>query len=383
MVKYELGYVKGADGRGIVSIEKTGTSGLIDTYTITYSDGTTTTFVVKNGEDGSAITIDTALSSSSTNSVQNKIIKTALDSKSDSSHNHDSRYYTETEMDTKLSSKANTTHTHNISDVSNLQSALDGKADDSDIPTETSDLTNDGDGTNPFLTQHQSLASKTVTVEKQATADTGYFATYVVKQNGSQVGSKINIPKDYLVKSGSVKTCTTADVPVQGYVVGDKYIDFVVNTRDGSGTDEHFYILVSDLVDVPVAWSDITGKPSSFTPSSHSHSISDVSNLQSSLDGKADTGHTHTKSNITDFAHTHDDRYYTETETDNLLSGKAASSHTHLTSSTDILTEESYPNIGVSSGDKLITVFNAIDTKIGDLEDLIGDAITYINGSGS
>lgn len=119
----------------------------------------------------------------------------------------------------------------------------------SSVPTKTSDLTNDGDGTNPFLTQHQSLASKTVTVEKQATAESGYFATYVVKQNGAQVGSKINIPKDYLVKSGSVKTCTTANQPVSGYKVGDKYIDFVVNTKDSSGTDEHIYILVSDLVE--------------------------------------------------------------------------------------------------------------------------------------
>lgn len=40
-------------------------------------------------------------------------------------------------------------------------------------------------------------------------------------------------------------------------------------------------------------------------------------------------GHTHTKSEITDFAHTHDDRYYTESEVDSKLSGKAASSHKH------------------------------------------------------
>ena len=35
--------------KGIVSIEKTSTSGLVDTYTITYTDGTTTTFTVTNG----------------------------------------------------------------------------------------------------------------------------------------------------------------------------------------------------------------------------------------------------------------------------------------------------------------------------------------------
>ena len=42
-----------ADGHGGISgIAKTGTSGLNDTYTITYADGTTSTFVVKNGAKG-------------------------------------------------------------------------------------------------------------------------------------------------------------------------------------------------------------------------------------------------------------------------------------------------------------------------------------------
>lgn len=40
-------------------------------------------------------------------------------------------------------------------------------------------------------------------------------------------------------------------------------------------------------------------------------------------------GHTHTKAEITDFAHTHDDRYYTETEIDSKLNGKSNTGHTH------------------------------------------------------
>lgn len=40
------------NARSIVSIIKTGTEGLIDTYTITYNDGTTSTFTITNGEDG-------------------------------------------------------------------------------------------------------------------------------------------------------------------------------------------------------------------------------------------------------------------------------------------------------------------------------------------
>ncbi|MGN0818698.1 MAG: InlB B-repeat-containing protein, partial [Candidatus Coproplasma sp.] len=42
----------GADGRGIVKIEKTATVGLVDTYTIYYSDDTTSTFTVTNGQNG-------------------------------------------------------------------------------------------------------------------------------------------------------------------------------------------------------------------------------------------------------------------------------------------------------------------------------------------
>ena len=42
----------GTDGVGIVSIVKTGTSGLVDTYTVTMTDGSTSTFTVKNGQDG-------------------------------------------------------------------------------------------------------------------------------------------------------------------------------------------------------------------------------------------------------------------------------------------------------------------------------------------
>lgn len=42
----------GKDGVGISKIEKTNTQGLVDTYTISYSDGTTTTFTVTNGQDG-------------------------------------------------------------------------------------------------------------------------------------------------------------------------------------------------------------------------------------------------------------------------------------------------------------------------------------------
>lgn len=169
-----------------------------------------------------------------------KLVKTNLDLKEDASN--------------KVTSFAST---DNLSDVKYpserlVKTELDKKLEASDLPTKTSDLTNDGpDGEHPYLTEHQSLASTIVTVEKQTTAETGYAATYVVKQNSAQVGTKINIPKDFLVKSGEVKTAAAADLSTlgQGYTAGDKYIDFVINTKGNDGTDEHMYINVKDLVE--------------------------------------------------------------------------------------------------------------------------------------
>lgn len=108
-------------------------------------------------EGANKITVDSALSSSSTNPVQNKVVYSELSGKvptsrtvngkalsanitlsaSDvgaaaSSHSHNDLYYTESEIDSKVSTlnssisgKADSSHTHTISDVENLQSALD------------------------------------------------------------------------------------------------------------------------------------------------------------------------------------------------------------------------------------------------------------------
>ena len=46
------GGTPGPAGVGIQKIEKTGTDGLVDTYTITYTNGQTTTYTVTNGADG-------------------------------------------------------------------------------------------------------------------------------------------------------------------------------------------------------------------------------------------------------------------------------------------------------------------------------------------
>ena len=58
----------GQPGRGITGISKTGTSGLVDTYTGTYSDGSSFQFQVKNGKDG-ANAADTGIDYSKINNA--------------------------------------------------------------------------------------------------------------------------------------------------------------------------------------------------------------------------------------------------------------------------------------------------------------------------
>lgn len=87
-----------------------------------------------------------------------------------------------------------------------------------------------------------------VTVEKLATAESGYAASYVVKQNNAQVGATINIPKDFLVRSAELKTAAATD-NIPGVATGEKYIDFVINTPGGDATDSHVYLPINDLVD--------------------------------------------------------------------------------------------------------------------------------------
>lgn len=65
----------GATGNGIASISKTSTSGLVDTYTVTYTNGNSDTLTVTNGADGTNATITGATASvSNTVGIPNVVV---------------------------------------------------------------------------------------------------------------------------------------------------------------------------------------------------------------------------------------------------------------------------------------------------------------------
>lgn len=66
------------------------------------------------------------------------------------------------------------------------------------------------------------------------------------------------------------------------------------------------------------------------TPSADGSVWSRVKKLQSDVEGKAPTSHNHTKDEITDFAHNHDERYYTEDEIDNKFKSYATTADMNI-----------------------------------------------------
>lgn len=148
----------GSDGRdgqdgndGISPTATVAKSGDTATITITDKNGTTTA-QIKDGSDAT-VTVDSALSSTSENPVQNKVINSALGSKANSSDiptktsdlQNDSGYITDAGVTSFNGSTGAVTYTAPVTSVNGSTGAVTVT-----VPTKTSDLTNDSG----FLTSY-------------------------------------------------------------------------------------------------------------------------------------------------------------------------------------------------------------------------------------
>ena len=249
MTEYDLGKVVGDDGEagnGIASITKTGTSGLVDTYTITYDDGTTTTFTVTNGSDAS-VTIQTSWGSTTSDSKvpSEKLTKDTLDTKiakssttglvkndgtimtsgtgstNYSAGNHSHSGYVSA---TKVTSWSGTVSDSNVPSEKLVKNTIDGLS----IPTKTSDLTNDGDGTNAFVKTNDSRLSDARTPvshthTKSQITDFPSLSTVATSGSYSDLSNKPSIPsssRDLSDGSDLVKKSSTS-----GLIKNDGTID--------------------------------------------------------------------------------------------------------------------------------------------------------------
>ena len=168
-----------------------------------------------------------------------------------SGHTHDDRYYTESELDTKLAGKSATGHKHLWADITNKPSTFAPsahkhvKADITDFPT--------------------SLPASDVKAWAKAANKPSY-----------SWGEITNKPSTFTPAGHKHVKADITDFPTLGTAAAKNVGDFAAASHSHS-------------------WDSVTGKPTTFAPSSHNH----------------------------------DDRYYTESEMDTKLDGKANSSHTH------------------------------------------------------
>jgi len=172
----------GDTGVGISSITKTGTSGLVDTYTITYTDSSTSTFTVTNGDDG-----DDGVGIRS-------IAKTGTSGLVDT--------YTITYTDNTTSTFTVTNGqngTGSVSDVlQNGVSVLDGDTAKVVVPTKTSDLTND---------------SNFVVDANYVHTDANFTTTEKNKLAGIASGAEVNVQSDWNATSGDALILNKPTIP--------------------------------------------------------------------------------------------------------------------------------------------------------------------------
>lgn len=150
------------------------------------------------------------------------------------------------------------------------------------------------------------------------------FKTNLLDWLKTKVYVKNEIDTKLQNKSDTNHTHTTATVSANGFLSKEDK-----SKLDGIATEANKTVVDSSLSSSstnPVQNKIVTNTLNGKANSSHTHSISNITNLQSTLDEKAH------------LVHNHNNLYYTEAEIDEKLNGKADSSHTHTASQISDLT---------------------------------------------
>ena len=276
-------------------------------------------------------------------------VNSAIAGKADTGHTHDDRYYTESEMDTKLGGKADAEHSHD--DLYYAKSEVDAKFSDVAAPawdsisgkptafTPTDHTHDDRYYTEAEIDQKlQGLPTAGHKHTKSDITDFPALGTAAAKNVGDFAAASHT--HNYAGSSSAGGAANSANK---------------LNKNAGSATQGVYF-----KDGVPVAMPHTLGKSvpadAKFTDTNTWRGVQD--NLTSTatdqslsanqgkvlkglVDGKAASSHTHDDRYYTESemnaklngkanaSHTHDDRYYTESEMNTKLNGKANSSHTH------------------------------------------------------
>lgn len=207
--------------------------------------------------------VDSELSSTSTDPVQNKVVNAAINdlntlvgdtavatqisnavaSKADVSHTHDDRYYTESEIDTKLSGKSDTSHTHgtyvNQNAFSNIKVGNTTVAADTATDTVTlvagNNITITPDATNDKITI---AATDTVYTHPSSGVTAGTYKSVTVNAQGHVTGgSNPTTLSGYGITDAATKSALTA----VSDLVGDTAVSAQISDYAAPKSHTHNY----------------------------------------------------------------------------------------------------------------------------------------------
>lgn len=233
----------------------------------------------------------------------------------------------QTDLQTALNGKANTTHTHIISDVTGLQTALDGKQ--ASFTSQSANLFYASPNGSAGVPSFRTIVAADIPTLNQNT--TGSAATLTTGRTIGMTGDVVwtsasfngsgNVTGTATIQNDAVSNAKLANVAtatIKGRVTAatgdpedltgtqattllDVFTTSLKGLAPASGGGTVNFLRADGTWAAPSGggggvWGSITGTLSSQT------------DLQSALDGKAATSHTHTAANITDFSEAVDDR---------------------------------------------------------------------------
>lgn len=250
--------------------------------------------------------VDSSLSSTSTNPVQNKVVNSALSGKvpttrkvngkslsadvtlsasdvgaADSAHNHNDIYYTESEMDDKLSEKAASVHTHSKSQIIDFPASMPA----SDVPAWAKAATK------PTYTKSEvglGNVDNTADADKSVKhADTAETASYLnANQLTAESLNNIKATGTYYADGDNTVTNKPSGVDAFGLTVQRTSAGYITQ------------ILIEGNASAGKTW---TRQFSTSSWSDWEYYYSTLHKPTPSAIGAAASSHNHTKSQITDF----------------------------------------------------------------------------------
>ena len=196
---------QGETGNGIASIAKTSSVGLIDTYTVTYTDGSTWTYNVTNGQNGTGSVADVWQNGVSV--LDDDVAKITVPTKT-SDLTNDSGFitgYTETDPTVPSWAKQANKPSYTYSEISNTPQlavvATSGNYEDlSNLPTIPTVPTNVSDFTNDANYQNATQVASAVNEAKVLQVDIAAFSSL------PQTVSNADVTADHVVVNSVLGT---------------------------------------------------------------------------------------------------------------------------------------------------------------------------------